>query len=277
MCQFCMEHGDGKAWYLEARNYSDELFEDAERQRYMTDFVRDFGEHRQWALRNSERLAKLPAPLRDLGRSAASKRLQRSHYGQPVPIEELESVLDITTSIVRVPCPCRYFAGTRDEGYCMLITTKPHDSFIQDAFADYDMGPDTTKFERLTKEEAMALLRRTEDEGLMHSVWTFITPFIAAICNCNLESGCMAMTLTLTHETPLMFKGEHLAVADEEACTGCAACVKHCPFSAITFDRQRKRAVVDATLCYGCGVCRSACPSDALRLIERQPSAVAVG
>ncbi len=269
MCQFCVEHGDGRSWYLEAQTYASDLESDLRRRAYLLDFVRDFGENRAWALRNLERLERLPAPLRDLGRSIASSRMKKFHFGQPVPIEECAAIFDITTSIVRLPCPCRYFAGTPDDGYCLAVTTRPIDGLLDEAFAGYASGPDTAKFQRLGKEEAMALLRRSEREGLMHSVWTFVTPFVAAICNCNLESGCMAMRITLEHRTPIMFKGHYRAHADELACTGCGACVGRCPFGALSLDARDGRVRVDAGACYGCGVCRSACPREALRLEPR--------
>jgi ferredoxin len=270
MCQFCVQHGDGKAWYLQASTYAYDLDSDLKRREYLLDFLKDFGKGRAFALTNLDRLDKLPAPLRELGRSAASARMKTYHYGQPVPIEECEAIFDIATSVVRIPCPCRYEAGTKDEGYCLAITTKPIDRLLDEGFADYEVGPDLAKFERLTKEQAAALLRRSEDEGCMHSVWTFVTPFIGAICNCSLESGCMAMRITVEHETPIMFKGHYIAEADVEQCTGCAACVERCPFSAITIGPEHKRAIVDEKKCYGCGVCRSACDYDALRLRERE-------
>lgn len=272
MCQFCVQHGDGKAWYLQAETYAYDLEADLKRRAYMLDFIRDFGESRTWALANLERLERLPAPLRDLGRTAASRRMRTFHYGQPVPIEECEAIFDIATSVVRVPCPCRYEAGTKDEGYCLAITTKPIDALLDEGFRDYDVGPDAAKFERLTKAEALALLRRAESEGLMHSVWTFVTPFIGAICNCSLEAGCMAMRITVEHATPIMFKGHHIAEVDAEACTGCRSCVAQCPFKALTVDRANRRASVDREACYGCGVCRAACSRGALRLVEREGS-----
>jgi ferredoxin len=116
----------------------------------------------------------------------------------------------------------------------------------------------------------MALLHRTETEGLMHSVWTFVTPFIGAICNCNLESGCMAMRITVEHETPIMWKGHYIAEADADACTGCRLCVERCPFKALSVDRTTRRATVDRDKCYGCGVCRSACAYGALSLVPRE-------
>lgn len=69
MCQFCVKHGDGKAWYLEASNYAFDLESDLKRQTYMVDFIKDFGQGREFALTNLDRLEKLPAPLRDLGQA----------------------------------------------------------------------------------------------------------------------------------------------------------------------------------------------------------------
>jgi ferredoxin len=269
MCQFCVQHGDGKSWYLEASTYAFDLDSDLRRREYLIDFVQDFGKNRRSALTNLERLERLPAPLRDLGRSVASSRMKPSHFGQPVPIEECERIFELATSVVRVPCPCRHEAGTKDEGYCLAITTKPIDRYLDEAFKDYETGPDLAKFERLTKAEALALLRRAEQQGLMHSVWTFVTPFVGAICNCSLEAGCMAMRITVEHQTPVMFKGHHVASADIGACSGCRRCVDQCPFSAITIGAGHRRAVVDAEGCYGCGVCRAVCDRGALALVAR--------
>jgi ferredoxin len=275
MCQFCVQHGDGKAWYLEASNYSFDLDSDLKRRDYLIEFVRDFGKNREFALTNLERLERLPVRVRDLGRAVATRQMKPVHFGQPVPIEECEQIFDMATSVVRVPCPCRYESGSKDEGYCLAITTKPIDRYLDEAFKDYETGPDLAKFERLTKAEALALLRRAEDQGLMHSVWTFVTPFIGAICNCSLEAGCMAMRMTVEHETPMMFKGHRIASADVEACVGCAECVERCPFKAITIGPGHKRAIVDGQKCFGCGVCRSACEYEALALVDRDSPATA--
>jgi Pyruvate/2-oxoacid:ferredoxin oxidoreductase delta subunit len=269
MCQFCVQHGDGKSWYLEASTYAFDLDSDLKRREYLIGFVQDFAKHRESGLKGMALLAKLPAPVRDLGRSVAINRQKVVHFGQPVPIEECEQILEMATSVVRVPCPCRYEAGTKDEGYCLAITTKPIDRYLDEAYKDYELGPDLAKFQRLSKAETMALLRRAETEGLMHSIWTFVTPFVGAICNCNLQSGCLAMRATVEHETPVMFKGHYVAVADAEACSGCRRCVTHCPFSAIGIDAGSRRAVVDSEKCYGCGVCRAVCDRSALSMRSR--------
>jgi heterodisulfide reductase subunit A len=55
------------------------------------------------------------------------------------------------------------------------------------------------------------------------------------------------------------------AFVDAAACSGCRTCVPLCPFSAITFDEERKVAEVNEVLCKGCGICVAACPSGAVQ------------
>ena len=38
MCEFCIKHGEGKKWYLQAKNYSDDLLSDARRRRFIASF-----------------------------------------------------------------------------------------------------------------------------------------------------------------------------------------------------------------------------------------------
>jgi hypothetical protein len=38
MCEFCLKHGEGKKWYLQAKNYSDDLLSDARRRRFIASF-----------------------------------------------------------------------------------------------------------------------------------------------------------------------------------------------------------------------------------------------
>jgi heterodisulfide reductase subunit A len=55
------------------------------------------------------------------------------------------------------------------------------------------------------------------------------------------------------------------AFVDETACSGCKTCVGLCPFSAISFDAQTKKAAVNEVVCKGCGICVGACPSGAIQ------------
>jgi heterodisulfide reductase subunit A len=47
----------------------------------------------------------------------------------------------------------------------------------------------------------------------------------------------------------------------EEDCSGCKTCVPLCPYTAITFNEETKKAAINEVLCKGCGVCVAACPS----------------
>lgn len=51
----------------------------------------------------------------------------------------------------------------------------------------------------------------------------------------------------------------------EEDCSGCKSCVPLCPYSAIDFVEETKKARVQEALCKGCGVCVAACPSGSIR------------
>jgi Na+-translocating ferredoxin:NAD+ oxidoreductase subunit B len=65
--------------------------------------------------------------------------------------------------------------------------------------------------------------------------------------------------------------GDHLphsvAVIDEEACIGCAKCLKACPTDAIIGANKFMHAVI-AELCTGCDLCIPPCPVDCIEMVE---------
>lgn len=269
MCRFCVEHGEGEHWYLNAKNYSYDLQSDVRRREYIVDFIENFGQNRANAIRWMEAASVLPDGLQRVTKNLFSRRMQPHHFGQPVPIEDCEKILELATSITAIPCICRMHApGKNADEVCVLVTTQPMEPYLVEGFKDYEDGPDLGDFHRMDAHEALSLMRDCEREGLMHSVWTFQTPFTAAICNCNLESGCMAMKLTAGYKMKLMWRGESVARLDDSACTRCGACAKRCPFDAI--EASRSSTVLHADRCWGCGICRSACKSDALTLVDRR-------
>ncbi|MFC2022920.1 4Fe-4S binding protein [Chloroflexota bacterium] len=54
------------------------------------------------------------------------------------------------------------------------------------------------------------------------------------------------------------------AEINEELCSGCRICNALCPFSAISFNEDKKVSTINEALCKGCGVCVAACPSSAI-------------
>lgn len=53
------------------------------------------------------------------------------------------------------------------------------------------------------------------------------------------------------------------AEIDEELCSGCQLCVGLCPFTAITYNKEKGISEINDALCKGCGTCVAACPCGA--------------
>jgi ferredoxin len=275
MCNFCVQHGDGQRWYVNARNYALDMESDLRRRGFIVDFIRNFEANRRTVNAGLKALRFVPRPAHTWLAQRASTALQENHFGQPVPIEECAHIFDIATNITRLPCVCRgaMKAGSNAESCCIIMTVNPSNELLDEGFHDYAGGPQAEGFQRLTTGEAVAYLRRAEERGLCHTAWTFITPFIAAICNCNLPSGCMAMKIQITGGVRIMWKGEDVARLNRDLCSNCGRCTKQCPFGAIGADKRSGRIRVDRMLCWGCGICRGVCQSGALALEQRSATA----
>ncbi len=276
MCEFCMKHGEGKKWYLQAKNYSDDLLSDVRRRK----FIENFSDPEETAkgVQGINRLQNAPKLIRDMVGRIITRKMKKTHFGQVVPIEEIEQIFGFTNSISRVACICRHTLLGKEKRYCYGISLAPDGGRLAEIFSGLDKsfyrGPDGAGFERLTKEEAVSAFRAHEREGLCHTVWTFYTPFIGGICNCD-RSDCLAMRSTVTQGLPVMFRGEYVAEVAPDLCVGCRECMRLCQFGAITYSATNKKAVIDQRWCYGCGICRSMCKKDAIRLEDRTTSPVA--
>jgi heterodisulfide reductase subunit A2 len=55
------------------------------------------------------------------------------------------------------------------------------------------------------------------------------------------------------------------AYITEDMCSGCKSCLNICPYSAISFDDNKKKSIINEALCKGCGTCVASCPSSAIR------------
>jgi len=271
MCEFCHQHGEGKKWYLNANNYAEDLLSDLRRRRFITRFFEN-PDHLKKGRRALTALDLMPDFLWTGVRKRVTAKQQARHFGQVVPIEDVERILALTTSVVRLACICRHVAEKKEKRYCFGLSMEPNGGGIAKLLGEIDasylVGPHTAGLEMMSRERSLALMRESELEGNCHTVWTFITPFLAGICNCSLPS-CYAMNATVTHKTPVFFRGEYVALVDPEKCNGCGQCVKVCSFMAFRPRRKKDKAEVDPTKCYGCGVCRSACPSGAITLVDR--------
>lgn len=270
MCEFCTKHGDGKKWYLQAKNYAEELAADLRRQGYVGDFLTRFNDNMTNRMRQLGRLALAPRVVRQMVSPLITRFQKKHHFGQVVPLEDVRQILSMMNSIVRLPCLCRRLTRGKDYAYCLGFSLSPTGlPFAEKVDRSYWNGPDGNGMERLDAESAASLMASWEKSGLCHTIWTFGTPFIGGVCNCD-RSDCLAMKVTITHETKVMFRAEYVAGVDWERCNGCRSCMRVCQFGALGFSAAQKQAAVDVLHCYGCGVCRSVCPNEAIVLSDRR-------
>ncbi len=271
MCEFCHKHGEGKKWYLQAKNYSEDLLSDLKRRKFIADFL-SHPEKLAEEVGKLEELNRAPAFVRRVLTPYMSGRQKKAHFGQVLPIEDVEHIFDFVNGIVRAACICRQANLGTEQRYCYGVSMAPQggefQKIIKEIDASYLTGPDTAGLETLTKEEALNSFRQHEKEGLCHSVWTYVAPFIGGICNCD-RSDCMAMRSTVTYGFPVMFRAEYVAELNPELCNGCRQCMRACQFGAIGYSVANKKVIIDPRRCYGCGVCRASCTKDAITLHDR--------
>ncbi len=280
MCEFCHQHGEGKKWYLQAENYAQDLQSDLWRRMKMPadDSLGSVLSRRGFRQKQYSQLSQRPKWLRNVLEPYLARymvgRMKKVHYGQVLPIEDVDQVFDIVTSIVRVACFCRESILGSEKRYCYGVTMKPTPELAETVDASYDGGPDTSELERLTKEEALDLFREHEREGCLHSIWTLPSPFIVGICNCD-RWECGALRSTLGGGLNSLFKAEYVADVDPELCDGCRMCMRVCQYGALGCSAALKKVMVDPMQCAGCGICRMVCKRDAITLSDRSAHSVA--
>ncbi len=118
----------------------------------------------------------------------------------------------------------------------------------------------------LTRDEALATLRRAAEAGLVHTV-SNSEEGIRYICNCC-TCACGVLRGIAEYGTAnVVARSAFVNQVDALLCNGCEACVESCQFDALSM--QDARAVIDRERCLGCGVCVLSCQPAALGLVRR--------
>lgn len=103
-------------------------------------------------------------------------------------------------------------------------------------FADYCR--ETGKGHDITKEEALAILKRAEENGFVHQITNIDGDNkIFGICNCNVNI-CNALRTSQLFNTPNMSRSAYVAHVDKEKCVACGRCVEYCPAGAVKLGQK---------------------------------------
>jgi Na+-translocating ferredoxin:NAD+ oxidoreductase subunit B len=182
-----------------------------------------------------------------------------------LPYDDLRAMLERCRSFRVADCICRKESALvgkpchHTSETCMSFSPEP------DAYRDL---PEWGR--EVTREEALALLDRVEEEGLVHCTYNFQRgPFF--VCNCC--SCCCGFLRGLSeHGAPFMLaRSNSVAAIDPETCIVCGECRDaRCPVAAIS--ETDDGMAVDGERCIGCGVCVLTCPTESIQF-EPRPEA----
>jgi ferredoxin len=118
----------------------------------------------------------------------------------------------------------------------------------------------------INKEEAIEILKKNEEEGLVIQPGNSQkTDFICSCCGCCCEVLLSIKTFPNPGE---IISTNHYANIDSGLCTGCGTCIERCQMEAITINDEI--STVNRLKCIGCGNCVSICPSEAIKLLKRE-------
>jgi len=183
--------------------------------------------------------------------------------GEVVTTERATDFIDAlsalgNTEIAVGPCLCQKALGKRNGTYMKDMTIL----YGVEAYRKADPS-----YEDLSPDEAKALLRKFQEEGLMPTFFACLRSggWMYAICNCDREI-CFPFR---AHQAggAVMYRGPDIVAVDTDNCIGCGRCVERCYFGANAL--VEGSSTVNLAQCYGCGLCVSTCNGHARKMVER--------
>ncbi len=190
---------------------------------------------------------------------------------QILPYENVRQVVEREDYICVAHCPCRQRKNLDPDSLSCKHETRNCLHFGPMAHYQVEMG----MAEVISRDEAMEILSKAADAGLVHAVSNTKTgPF--DICNC-----CSCCCVFLQSANVLGLRGHqpsnYMIEVRIETCKGCGLCTERCPMKALSLEtfpaaknKEGKLAVLETEQCIGCGVCAHKCPTQSLKLVHRQ-------
>jgi ferredoxin len=175
------------------------------------------------------------------------------------PYESAVEILDTAKAWGVLDCICRkQKALIGDPCHHPIDTCLP----MSDTPGAFEHNP---VIRALTRDEAVAVLQRAAEAGLVHSV-NNAQQDVTYVCNCCTCSCGILRGIADLGIANVVARSAFVAQVDEGACVGCDLCLDRCQFGALSLDGTAR---VDESRCVGCGVCAPACPEKALILVRR--------
>ncbi|MBI4284687.1 MAG: 4Fe-4S binding protein [Chloroflexi bacterium] len=173
-----------------------------------------------------------------------------------LPYDDVKSLLLQARQFTLRDCLCRMHQDMLGERKCNF----PLQVCLSFSGTSRPPGPHD-----ISQEEALKVLDKTEEIGLVHTVNNLIRG-VYFVCNC---CGCCCMALRGITQFGIansVARANYYAVVDGAACNACGICAKRCQVGACTVDDV---ATIDLTKCIGCGLCVTGCPDEAVTLALR--------
>ena len=174
----------------------------------------------------------------------------------------MTEVINKANKIAVVLCPCRQTARLLYDSKC---THSLEVCMKFNKMAEFVLEKGLGR--EITKEKALEIILKTEEEGLIHFVDN---------CQEEVQHNCNCCSCCCWNVAPIkkrliprdvIMATYYLRTTDEEECTECGQCAEDCPLEIITMGDDIP--VVDESICIGCGVCLLHCPTGAAKLKKK--------
>jgi len=120
---------------------------------------------------------------------------------------------------------------------------------------------------QISREEAFAILKRSEEAGLVHA--SLNRQEIDFICNCCPCHSVILKSALMQPKPGAALNSGFKPAHNDDLCVACRTCVDRCPTDALAMTDGAKSWELNLDRCIGCGVCASGCASEAIVLVER--------
>ncbi len=156
------------------------------------------------------------------------------HENQSISIEHIKHWLDkYDGKYAASACSCRMSRQRMGQGCA--------DDFNDWCIAVGDMADyvvETNRGRYITRDEAMEIFQRAEDNGFVHQITNIDGENkIFAICNCNVNV-CYALRTSQLFNTPNLSRSAYVAKTDAKSCVACGRCVEVCPAGAVKLGQK---------------------------------------